>query len=140
MSLRQSSTNPIAAKPPVTTSTSQTNWLVRSASSKVASTSDERMSTPPMVGVPALVRCRSGPSGRIVLADLGGGQLADQPGAEQERHDERGERGHHGAEADVAEDVEPGERRVQRVEQRVQHHAAPAAASSSATTSAMRAP
>ena len=52
--LRQSSTQPMAPKPSVTTSTIQTKRLVRSNHSRVEIAMDSRISTPPMVGVPRL--------------------------------------------------------------------------------------
>ena len=55
--LRQSSTQPMAPKPSVTTSTIQTKRLVRSNHSSVETAIESSTSTPPMVGVPLLVRC-----------------------------------------------------------------------------------
>ena len=52
-------TTPYAAVMAVTT---QTMALVGSTQSTVESTSVKSMSAPPMVGVPALERCDSGPS------------------------------------------------------------------------------
>ena len=57
--LRQSSTQPMAPKPSVTSSTIQTKRLVKSNHSRVATAMDNRISTPPMVGVPLLLRCDS---------------------------------------------------------------------------------
>ena len=54
--LRQSSTQPIAPKPSVTSSTIQTKRLDRSNHSKVDTAIENRISTPPMVGVPLLTR------------------------------------------------------------------------------------
>ena len=59
--LRQSSTQPIAPKPSVTASTIQTKRLVRSNHSSVEIAIASRISTPPMVGVPLLLRCVSIP-------------------------------------------------------------------------------
>src|SRR6218665_312880 len=58
--LRQSSTQPIAPKPRVTSSTIQTKRLDRSNDSRVDSAIDSKISTPPMVGVPLLDRCDCG--------------------------------------------------------------------------------
>lgn len=55
--LRQSSTQPMAPKPSVTSSTIQTKRLDRSNHSSVEIAIDSKMSTPPMVGVPLLDRC-----------------------------------------------------------------------------------
>ena len=55
--LRQSSTHPMAPKPSVTMSTIQTKRFDRSNHSKVEIAIDNRISTPPMVGVPLLDRC-----------------------------------------------------------------------------------
>ena len=54
--LRQSSTQPIAPKPSVTSSTIQTKRLLRSNHSSVDTAMANRISTPPMVGVPFLTR------------------------------------------------------------------------------------
>jgi hypothetical protein len=62
--LRQSSTQPTAPKPRVTKSTTHTYLLLRSAHSSVVTTMEIRISAPPIVGVPALVRCDLGPSSR----------------------------------------------------------------------------
>ncbi len=59
--LRQSSTQPIAPKPSVTHSTIHTNRFDRSNQSSVANAIENSTSTPPMVGVPLLVRCVSMP-------------------------------------------------------------------------------
>ena len=55
--LRQSSTQPMAPKPSVTTSTIHTKRLDRSNHSSVDSAMEPRIITPPMVGVPLLDRC-----------------------------------------------------------------------------------
>ena len=62
--LRQSSTQPMAPKPAVTSRTTQTKRLVRLPQSSVVTTIDTRISAPPIVGVPALDRCVCGPSSR----------------------------------------------------------------------------
>ena len=54
--LRQSSTQPMAPKPMVTTSTIQTKRLLRSNHSRVDAAMANRISTPPMVGVPFFTR------------------------------------------------------------------------------------
>ena len=54
--LRQSSTQPIAPKPKVTASTTQTKRLDRSNHSTVEIRMDSKISTPPMVGVPLLLK------------------------------------------------------------------------------------
>ncbi len=54
--LRQSSTQPMAPNPNVTTSTIQTKRLVRSNHSSVEIEIDNSTSTPPIVGVPVLAR------------------------------------------------------------------------------------
>ncbi|MNL07153.1 hypothetical protein D3C87_1278210 [compost metagenome] len=59
--LRQSSTQPMAPKPIVTHSTIHTKRFERSNHSKVAKAMANSTSTPPMVGVPLLVRCVSMP-------------------------------------------------------------------------------
>ena len=59
--LRQSSTQPIAPKPSVTISTIQTKRLDRSNHNKVEMAIDNKISTPPMVGVPLLDKCDSMP-------------------------------------------------------------------------------
>ena len=59
--LRQSSTQPMAPKPSVTHSTIQTKRFDRSNHSRVAKAIENSISTPPMVGVPLLVRCVSMP-------------------------------------------------------------------------------
>ena len=64
---------------------------------------------PPMVGVPAFDRWRSGPSGRMLWPIWLRGQPADAARAEEERDQQRGQRRQHGAERDVAEDVEDAE-------------------------------
>jgi len=48
----------------VTSSTTQRNLFVRSPHRSVVTQIDTRISAPPMVGVPALVRCERGPSSR----------------------------------------------------------------------------
>jgi hypothetical protein len=62
--LRQSSTQPMAPKPKVTSITTQTKRLVRSAQSSTVIAIDTRISAPPIVGVPLLARCDFGPSSR----------------------------------------------------------------------------
>ena len=54
--LRQSSTQPMAPNPSVTSSTIQTKRLDRSNQRMVESAIANRISTPPMVGVPPLLR------------------------------------------------------------------------------------
>ena len=54
----------MAPKPKVTASTAQTKRLPRSDHSSVAISIEISTSAPPMVGVPALVRCDFGPSSR----------------------------------------------------------------------------
>ena len=54
--LRQSSTQPIAPKPSVTSSTIQTKRFDNSNHSRVETVMQNRISTPPMVGVPLLTR------------------------------------------------------------------------------------
>ena len=63
--LIQSSHQPIAPKPIMITSTTHTYLLRRSAHSSTDAAIDSRISTPPMVGVPALEKCDCGPSLRI---------------------------------------------------------------------------
>jgi hypothetical protein len=48
----------------VTSSTTHTRRLRRSPQSSVVTTIETRISAPPMVGVPAFVRCERGPSSR----------------------------------------------------------------------------
>jgi len=55
--LRQSSAQPMAPKPSVTMSTIHTKRLLQLNHSSVDSAIENRISTPPMVGVPPLVRC-----------------------------------------------------------------------------------
>ena len=55
--LRQSSTQPMAPKPKVTSSTIHTKRLERSNHSSVATAMASSTSTPPIVGVPFLARC-----------------------------------------------------------------------------------
>ena len=57
--LRQSSTQPMAPKPKVTIITIQTNLFDQSNHSRVEMAIDSRINTPPMVGVPLLLRCVS---------------------------------------------------------------------------------
>ena len=57
--LRQSSTQPMAPKPKVTTITIQTKRFDQSNHSSVDSAMANSTSTPPMVGVPLLDRCVS---------------------------------------------------------------------------------
>ena len=59
--LRQSSTQPIAPKPIVTTITIQTKRFDQSNQSRVETPMPSRISTPPMVGVPVLATCDSTP-------------------------------------------------------------------------------
>ncbi|MOA05596.1 hypothetical protein D3C78_1252000 [compost metagenome] len=59
--LRQSSTQPMAPKPSVTSSTIQTKRFDRSNHSSVEIAIDNRINTPPMVGVPLLTRWVSMP-------------------------------------------------------------------------------
>ena len=59
--LRQSSTQPMAPKPKVTTNTIQTKRLDKSNHNNVEMAMDNKINTPPMVGVPLLVRCDSMP-------------------------------------------------------------------------------
>ena len=54
--LRQSSTQPMAPKPKVTTMTTHTKRFDQSNHSRVEMAIDSRISTPPMVGVPLLTR------------------------------------------------------------------------------------
>ena len=61
----QSSYQPIAPKPIITASTTHTYLLRRSAHSSTDASTVSRISAPPMVGVPALVKCVCGPSVRI---------------------------------------------------------------------------
>ena len=55
--LRQSSTQPMAPKPSVTSITIQTKRLLQSNHSSVETPMPIRISTPPIVGVPLLARC-----------------------------------------------------------------------------------
>ena len=57
--------NPTAPNPIVEATAIQTYAFVRSAHSSVGMIADARMSSPPIVGVPAFARCDSGPSWRI---------------------------------------------------------------------------
>ena len=59
--LRQSSAQPIAPKPSVTSSTIQTKRLLRSNQSRVETAMHSRISTPPMVGVPLLLKWEATP-------------------------------------------------------------------------------
>ena len=59
--LRQSSAQPMAPKPSVTTMTIQTKRFDQSNQSSVEMPMPRRISTPPMVGVPLLARCDSTP-------------------------------------------------------------------------------
>ncbi len=59
--LRQSSTQPIAPNPSVTTITIQTKRLLQSNQSSVDTPMPIRISTPPIVGVPALTMCSCTP-------------------------------------------------------------------------------
>ena len=59
--LRQSSAQPMAPKPSVTSSTIQIKPLPGSAHSNVEMAMHSKISTPPMVGVPLLLRCDSIP-------------------------------------------------------------------------------
>ena len=59
--LRQSSTQPMAPKPRVTNNTIHTKRLDRSNHNKVETEMQIKISTPPMVGVPDLLRCASTP-------------------------------------------------------------------------------
>ena len=54
--LRQSSTQPMAPKPSITIRTIQTKRLERSNHNKVDTVMESSTSTPPMVGVPLLLR------------------------------------------------------------------------------------
>ena len=63
--LIQSSHQPIAPKPSITTSTTHTYLLRRSAHSSTEAAMLVRIRAPPMVGVPALEKCDCGPSLRI---------------------------------------------------------------------------
>ena len=49
----------------VTPSTNQTYGLVKSANKTVARVRENRINVPPIVGVPALLRCAAGPSERM---------------------------------------------------------------------------
>jgi len=60
--LRQSSIQPTVPKPKVTMSTIQMKRLERSAHNRVETPSEIRISAPPMVGVPDLIKCVCGPS------------------------------------------------------------------------------
>ena len=59
--LRQSSAQPMAPKPKVTIMTIQTKRLLQSNHSNVDTPMPIRISTPPIVGVPLLLRCDSMP-------------------------------------------------------------------------------
>ena len=63
--LRQSSTQPMAPKPKVTSITTHTKRFAQSNHSSVARPTPIRISTPPIVGVPALARCAFTPYSRI---------------------------------------------------------------------------
>ena len=52
-------------KPAVTARQAQTSGLARSIHSSIASVSETRIISPPIVGVPTLARCVCGPSVRI---------------------------------------------------------------------------
>ena len=68
----------------------------------------DRIISPPMVGVPALViRCdlRAVGADRLALA-LAQAQMVDDPGPEQEHEHQRGDHRAAGAERDVTEHVE----------------------------------
>jgi hypothetical protein len=63
--LRQSSTQPMAPKPSVTTITIHTKRLLQSNHKSVDTPIAMRMSTPPMVGVPLLAMCSFTPYSRM---------------------------------------------------------------------------
>ncbi len=56
----------MAPKAELTPIASQTNGLVRLAHSRVGTSTANRISSPPMVGVPALTWWRSGPTSRML--------------------------------------------------------------------------
>ena len=68
--LMKSSAKPTAPKASVTSSANQTKRLVRSAHSRVDTLIAQRISTPPMVGVPVFFRCEAGPSSRTGWPNL----------------------------------------------------------------------
>ncbi len=61
----QSSTNPMAQKLTATARVNQMRGSVSFVHSRVETTIAARMRSPPMVGVPALLKWPSGPSSRI---------------------------------------------------------------------------
>jgi len=65
VSLRKSSKKPMRPKPTVTATSIQTKSLVRFAHSSVETTTAKIIMMPPMVGVPDLDWCVSGPSSRM---------------------------------------------------------------------------
>ena len=60
----------MAPKATVVNSTTHTKRLVRSDQSKVETKIATRISAPPMVGVPVLERCVTGPSSRTIWPNL----------------------------------------------------------------------
>ena len=102
---------------------------------------ETRISAPPIVGVPALIRCVCGPSSRTDWPILHPRQPRDHPRADDERDHERRHRREHRAQRDVAEHVECAD--VSRASNSVSHSSisAPlraAGRSSAATTRSMR--
>ena len=104
--LRQSSTQPTAPKPPITSSTTHTKRLSRSAHSSVVIAIDTRISAPPIVGVPAFARCVCGPSSRTAWPIFMRVSHAIIRGPITNEISERGHRAEHRAQRDVLEHVE----------------------------------
>ena len=64
----------------MTSSTAQTNRFLKSAHSSVVIAIETKISAPPMVGVPALIRCVGGPSSRTAWPILYKASLRIIPG------------------------------------------------------------
>ena len=85
---------------------SHTKMLLRSDQSSVGTTMQRMISTPPMVGVPALAWCALRPVFADVLADLKFLELADQPRAQRQGKKQRGHAGVGGSKSNVVKQVE----------------------------------
>ena len=139
--LRQSSTQPTAPKPSVTSSTTQTKRLSRSPHSSVVIDDrhqDQRAAHRRRAGLDE-VRLRAVVAHR--LADLHPRQPRDHPRADDERDDERGHRRQHRAQRDVAEHVERADvlaRATRSSSSSISAPPPPSRRSSAATTRSMR--
>ncbi len=108
-------------KASVAKSTTHTYLFVRSDHNRTEVAREAMISSPPIVGVPCLVRWVWGPSIPDLLADLEPPQPGDHGRPQQEAYDQRGQYRPCAPEGDVPEYVKTGERITQGIQEMIEH-------------------